>query len=246
VTAAETDEYNRSNITETQDGLPIQYVLTVTENNVTLSGVRLDMWFANASGIYSGVSAENTLGEDYLRGWQETDENGQAIFYGIFPGPYTGRTLHVHLRVRRYDENGTVIYNNTTQLFFPEDINEEVMQLDAYVEAATQNWNTDNDEDSIFAAENVVTLTGNTTDGYVATYTIELPLTETSASSSDSGAGSGSPPSGGAGGSPPSGSGPGSGSRPSGNPRCLRSGSRSRLLLSQCKENFVVFLKAYF
>jgi len=186
VTAAETDEYNRSNITESQVGLPVQYVITVTKDDVPVAGVRLDTWFANASGVYSGVSAENTLGEDYLRGWQLTDENGQLTFDGIFPGAYSGRTVHVHFRARMYDENDTVIYNNTTQLFFPQDVIDEVMDLDAY-EDSVSNWDTMNSADAYYTEENLVNLTGNTTTGFVATYTIELPLTETSQSSSDSG-----------------------------------------------------------
>jgi len=202
-------------------------VITVTKDDVPVAGVRLDTWFANASGIYSGVEAENTVDEDYLRGWQLTDENGQLTFDGIFPGAYSGRTIHVHFRARIYDDSGSVTYNNTTQLFFSQDIIDEVMILDAYQDAVT-NWDTLNSEDSYYTDENLMTLTGDTTTGFVATYTIELPLTETSQSSSDS--------------TVPSSPGTGSGSAPdmssnstnstSARPRCP--GTRSRIL-THCK-----------
>jgi len=186
VTADETDAYNISNITDSQTGLPITYLLTVTKDNATLSGVRLDAWFANAEGLYSGVDSLGTGDQDFLRGWQTTNDSGIATFYGIFPGIYSGRTAHVHIRIRRYDDSGSVIYNNTTQLFFPESIIDEVMKLDAYKTAAASNWDTENDADNMYNTENLMTLTGDTTNGYTATYTIELPLNESSASTSDS------------------------------------------------------------
>ncbi len=72
VTADETDAYNISNITASQTGLLINYTITVTKDNATLSGVRLDAWFANAAGLYSGVSSLGTGSDDFLRGWQLT------------------------------------------------------------------------------------------------------------------------------------------------------------------------------
>ena len=74
------------------------------------------------------------------------------------------------------------------------------MKLDAYKDAAAKSHNTDNDHDMFYTTENMLTLTGDTITGYIATATIELPLRETNQSSSDSQMGPNGPGQGGQGG----------------------------------------------
>ena len=46
-----------------------------------------------------GVVASQTDDLTFLRGMVMTDSNGLAIFETIYPGRYTGRTPHVHVKV---------------------------------------------------------------------------------------------------------------------------------------------------
>ena len=62
--------------------------------------------------------------ETWLRAAWPTNKNGLSQFTSIFPGYYTGRATHVHVRVHSkwaMQENGTFISQNliyTGQLFF--------------------------------------------------------------------------------------------------------------------------------
>ncbi|WP_420879366.1 protocatechuate dioxygenase [Rhodococcus sp. (in: high G+C Gram-positive bacteria)] len=57
----------------------------------------------------------------YLRGAQVTDANGIAQFTTIFPGWYTGRTVHIHLKV--HIDRRTVL---TTQLYVDDALSDGV------------------------------------------------------------------------------------------------------------------------
>ena len=180
VTADETAAYEKSNVTETQAGIPILYNITVVLDGASIAGVRLDYWAANAQGLYSGEQAEGTSGTDYMRGWQLTDDSGVASIVSIFSGPYAGRTNHIHFRVRQYDSTGsTTTYDDTTQLFFPAAITEAIMTTcPAYERTNADSWATTNSNDRLYQLANQMTLTGSISTGYVAAYTIEMPLTD--------------------------------------------------------------------
>src|SRR5262249_34901599 len=63
-----------------------------------LQGALVDIWQCDAQGIYSDVEDNNgffdTRGEKFLRGYQLTDSGGLATFTTIYPGWYSGRTVH--------------------------------------------------------------------------------------------------------------------------------------------------------
>jgi protocatechuate 3,4-dioxygenase beta subunit len=65
-----------------------------------LAGAQVDAWHADAAGVYSDESVENTVGQSFLRGYQLRDSNGLAAFKTIFPGWYSGRTVHIHVMIR--------------------------------------------------------------------------------------------------------------------------------------------------
>lgn len=62
-----------------------------------------DIWSANSTGVYSGVESTGNGNSDdatnldniALRGIQQADDDGVVQFSTIFPGHYTGRTIHV-------------------------------------------------------------------------------------------------------------------------------------------------------
>jgi protocatechuate 3,4-dioxygenase beta subunit len=86
-----------------------------------LSGVQVDVWHCDASGVYSDATDPgfNTKGQNWLRGYQLTDANGTATFTTIFPGWYAGRATHIHFKIRGKNSTGAS-YDFTSQLFFTE------------------------------------------------------------------------------------------------------------------------------
>jgi protocatechuate 3,4-dioxygenase beta subunit len=78
----------------------------------------VDVWHADAAGIYSDESVENMTGQTFLRGYQITDLNGAGTFKTIVPGWYSGRTIHIHVMIRTLSSTGTALTEFSTQLFF--------------------------------------------------------------------------------------------------------------------------------
>jgi protocatechuate 3,4-dioxygenase beta subunit len=112
----------RKDISEGHDGLPVRLSLLILDEACKpLPGVSIDIWHAGPNGIYSGDdSAANcnfndteALASRWFRGVQTTNESGRADFDTCFPGWYAGRTIHIHVTLRK----GDVEYL-TTQLFF--------------------------------------------------------------------------------------------------------------------------------
>ncbi|KAL4895013.1 Intradiol ring-cleavage dioxygenase [Aspergillus ambiguus] len=113
-------EIMRQNVKEEKysDGvdmfLEVQYIDVNTCQPV--EGALVDIWQANATGVYSGISTSGNYAADgwdstYLRGIQHTDEDGVVTFNTIFPGHYDGRATHTHLLTHL---NATVNENNGT------------------------------------------------------------------------------------------------------------------------------------
>jgi protocatechuate 3,4-dioxygenase beta subunit len=122
----------RSDITSGQPGAPLQLALQVVRNGdcATLANARVDVWQADALGLYSGydkqsgvggVSTKPAVGQQYLRGTQVTDAAGTVQFRTIFPSWYGGRTPHVHFKV--FLGGNEVV---ASQIFFPDEISKEV------------------------------------------------------------------------------------------------------------------------
>lgn len=99
-----------------------------------------------SDGSYSVGDAESTpIGDDtFLRGAQTTDANGIARFTTVYPGWYSGRAVHIHIKV--HIDKKTVL---TTQLFFDDDVTDSV-----YSSTAPYNTrgarDTRNDADTIY------------------------------------------------------------------------------------------------
>ena len=122
-----------------------------------LPNAQVDIWHCNAYGLYSDEAANGTSGKKFLRGYQITDSEGVVRFLSIYPGWYSGRTPHIHCRVRVYS-NGSVTYNFTTQFFFDETVTAAVYQTAPYSDRGTQD--TTNTTDNIYTTTDC--MTGNT------------------------------------------------------------------------------------
>jgi protocatechuate 3,4-dioxygenase beta subunit len=134
-----------------QTGLPLLLRIVVSSiSNGTLSplpGAYVDVWHCNAAGIYSDVQAQRTGGQQFLRGYQVTNQRGEVRFRTIYPGWYPGRTVHIHVKVRLFTNNQQS-YDFTTQFFFDDAITDEVYQLAPYNTRSARN--TRNTDDNIF------------------------------------------------------------------------------------------------
>ena len=137
------EKLNRSNLImgETSDAIvkavPLKLVMGVFEVNgmmcKPLTGVQVDIWHADAIGVYSDVAsgavqATDTRGKKFLRGYQVTNEQGVVTFETAYPGWYMSRTIHIHFKLRMLGSGATF----TSQMFFDEAINAMVMAKPAY------------------------------------------------------------------------------------------------------------------
>ena len=79
----------------------------------------------DALGVYSDVSAQNSRGQKFLRGYQISDANGEVRFTTIYPGWYQGRSVHIHFKVRTNPDSSSGL-EFTSQLFFDETLTDIV------------------------------------------------------------------------------------------------------------------------
>jgi protocatechuate 3,4-dioxygenase beta subunit len=109
----------------------------------------VDIWHCDAGGLNSGYGSEGTAGERFLPGVQVTDADGRVQFETIYPGFYRGRTIHVHFKIH-LNERAVV----TSQLFFPETVDDAVMATSPYRESGGRD--TRNSTDGIFTPSTIV------------------------------------------------------------------------------------------
>jgi protocatechuate 3,4-dioxygenase beta subunit len=140
-------------ISEEQGGLPMQLCLRVIDNSCNpVSGLEVEVWHTNLEGIYSGDSSGSSdsngfstsyctgndseaLQSKWFRGTQVTDSNGRVNFKSCFPGWYSGRTIHVHFRVRNNNSDEVV-----SQLCFPDSFTEQICTTHSeYASRGTQD-----------------------------------------------------------------------------------------------------------
>ena len=162
------NEITRRDVTDGQKGLPLRLRLRVEQLDTCapIAGANVEIWQANALGVYSGYAATPTPSSGgsggggaggpghvdpdnslrYLRGHQVADGDGRVVFDTIYPGWYTGRAPHIHVKVH---VGGSVVH--TGQLFFPDTLSDAVYRTADYV-AHGQPTTTDA-EDSIYHQE---------------------------------------------------------------------------------------------
>jgi protocatechuate 3,4-dioxygenase beta subunit len=119
----------RRDITEGKHGLRLDLRIKVVDadNCKVHKHAAVEIWHADATGVYSGFSHEGTSGKTYLRGTQLTDEHGVARFRTIYPGWYQGRAIHIHMKVH---VGGQTVH--TGQLFFNDSVSDRVVRLSPY------------------------------------------------------------------------------------------------------------------
>jgi protocatechuate 3,4-dioxygenase beta subunit len=171
----------REDISEGKPGVPLQLTLRVLEVSAACAPIpyaAVDVWQCDALGIYSGYEGvaiaprhvEPVDDKTFLRGTQLTDAAGAVRFRTIYPGWYSGRTPHVHLKVRVGGKAAT------TQLYFPDEVTNAVYARAPY--DRHPNRDTTNATDRFLgpiADKSLLTWRMERAgDGYVATATVAL------------------------------------------------------------------------
>ena len=158
--------------------LTLQFALSkVTSNGACaiLPGAQVDIWHCDALGLYSDVSdrSANTAGQQFLRGYQVSDESGVVRFTTIYPGWYRGRAVHIHCKVRTPGENGR-IDEFTSQLYFPDELTDRVHAAPPYESNRGQRLL--NSRDMIFreGGTQLILPVIQGAGGYAATYRIAM------------------------------------------------------------------------
>jgi protocatechuate 3,4-dioxygenase beta subunit len=130
----------RSDVTDGQAGKSLTLSFTVLDTACKpVKNARIDIWYANAQGVYSGVaSTGDDLGAgvnsgNFLRGTQYTNAKGVVTFKGIYPGWYPARTIHIHEKI--WIGGKEVL---TTQTYFTDKQNAAVMATSPYNQRGAQ------------------------------------------------------------------------------------------------------------
>jgi protocatechuate 3,4-dioxygenase beta subunit len=140
----------RDDVTEGKAGIPLELTLLVLDATTCtpLENAAVEIWHCDAMGFYSGFTENSPGGSDayvddgsdpntFLRGIQLTDAEGYATFKTIYPGWYSGRDIHIHMKVQIGGESSNGTYegghvSHTGQLAFADEITDEVALIEPY------------------------------------------------------------------------------------------------------------------
>lgn len=163
------------------DGIPLTINLKI--NNASSScaaaaGYTVYLWHCDKDGNYSLYSAGLT-NQNYLRGVQVADANGELSFTTIYPGCYAGRVPHVHFEIFPSLERSTSVTNRlkTSQLTFPSATSQEAYSDSRYNASVRNLAQISFATDNVFSdgtALQMASISGNARDGYVASLTINV------------------------------------------------------------------------
>ena len=186
INALTLDGVNRSDIRSsvggvsgTADGIALTLTLTLLDSSnrcEPLVGYAIYVWHCTRDGVYS-LYGDKT--QNYLRGVQETDANGQVTFTTIFPGCYSGRMPHIHFEVYPSIESADSYTNKiaTSQLAFPDAPCQAVYATADYASSRTSYAKISFKTDNVFSdgvSLQLATVTGDVDNGYAAALNVAI------------------------------------------------------------------------
>ncbi|MFT4177854.1 MAG: intradiol ring-cleavage dioxygenase [Thermomonas sp.] len=172
--------------TNTAPGVPLTLTIKLANTNAScagLSGYAVYLWHCTRDGLYSLYSS-GVQNENYLRGLQVSDSNGELTFQTIYPGCYSGRWPHIHFEV--YPSLSVATHRNNAvlvgQMAMPEGISRTVYAGGSGYSTSTSNLNqislsSDNvfgDNTAAQLAQQTPSLTGSVANGYTGTILVGL------------------------------------------------------------------------
>jgi protocatechuate 3,4-dioxygenase beta subunit len=165
------------------EGIPMTVTLKLVNAGsscASLAGYAIYLWHCNRDGNYSLYSSGVT-DENYLRGVQVTDANGEVSFTTIFPACYSGRWPHMHFEIFPSLDTATSGSKDvkTSQLAIPAAACNQVYGVATGYEDSVANFNqvslaSDNVFSDDSAATQLATVTGSNSAGYVAMLTVGI------------------------------------------------------------------------
>ncbi len=164
-------------------GIPLTVKLKLVNTGAScasLANYAIYIWHCTRDGLYSLYSTGVT-GENFLRGVQATDSDGVATFTTIFPGCYLGRMPHIHFEVFRSVSTATSATGKikTSQMAFPIAICNQVYTAEGYSSSASNFKKISFATDNVFSdgtSLQMVSITGDNTNGYVATLQVGIAI----------------------------------------------------------------------
>ena len=162
------------------DGIPLNIVLTIVSKSTCspLAGQAVYLWHCDRPGRYSLYTAGVT-NQNYLRGVQAADSNGQVTFTSIFPGCYAGRWPHIHFEVYPSLSAATNVANKiaTSQIALPKAASDLVYATAGYETSVTNLSRITLATDNVFSdgsALELATMGGSVASGLTASLTVAV------------------------------------------------------------------------
>lgn len=174
-----------ANLSGTAAGAPLTLIINLVNVNAScaaLADYAIYVWHCDADGDYSMYDLPQ---QNYLRGVQVTNANGQASFTTIFPGCYAGRYPHIHFEVYRSLATATAYANRVlvSQFAMPTDACNAVYATSGYPGSAPRYAQTTTSNDNVFGdntsaqiAAMTPALTGSAAAGFTGSVTVGLAL----------------------------------------------------------------------
>nr|WP_315257088.1 intradiol ring-cleavage dioxygenase [uncultured Duganella sp.] len=167
----------------TAAGVPLTIKLQIVNANnncAALANAAVYLWHCDRDGNYSLYSSGVT-NQNYLRGVQETDSSGNLTFTTIYPGCYSGRVPHVHFEVYPSLAKASSASNRikTSQFAFPDATSNAVYATSGYSASVRNMASISLASDNVFSdgyTLQMATITGNVTDGFVATLVVAVAV----------------------------------------------------------------------
>ncbi len=140
------DQIERRDVTEDRTGTPLRVgIQVVDETCAPIPGAMVEIWHCDIDGDYSAYADGYTSDDDgpgttFLRGSQQSNDEGIVEFHTIWPGWYPGRAVHIHSKV--HIDDSTVL---TTQFLFEDSENEAVLSESPYAQFGLPDTSTGDD-----------------------------------------------------------------------------------------------------
>ncbi len=159
--------------------MPLTTKLTVVKagTGAPYAGAAVYLWHCDAKGLYS-LYSQGATDQNFCRGVQAADANGELTFKTVFPGAYGGRYPHFHYEVFASLSDATSGGDRllTSQFAVPEDACDEVYaDGSAYPNSARNMQQTSLQGDGVFRDSyqgQLATASGNPSEGYTLNYRI--------------------------------------------------------------------------
>lgn len=162
-------------------GVPLSISLQLKKGDqhcTSLAGYVVYVWHCDRDGNYSMYS-RSVQNENYLRGVQVADKDGNLSFTTIFPGCYNGRYPHVHLEIFPSLDKAVSGRNmvKTSQLTFTESVFADVYASPGYASSLRNYAGTSLSRDMVFsdgASLQIAATTGSVAAGYKAALQVAI------------------------------------------------------------------------